>query len=89
MPQTSVPQTSVPLATAAELERGSAPTPAHLPPEMFHQGMVVMHPQYGLGKILALSGNGDRRTATVAFASGAGQKKFMLGKSPLRPAKSN
>ena len=25
----------------------------------------------------------------LAFASGAGQKKFMLGKSPLRPAKSN
>ena len=51
--------------------------------------MVVRHPQYGLGKIVALSGSGDRRTATVAFASTAGEKKFVLVQSPLRPAKTS
>jgi DNA helicase-2/ATP-dependent DNA helicase PcrA len=47
--------------------------------------MVVTHPQYGPGKILALSGEGARRTATVRFPT-AGEKKFMLEHSPLRPA---
>ncbi len=51
--------------------------------------MVVRHPEYGLGKIVALSGSRDRRTATVAFASAAGEKKFVLAKSKLRPAKTS
>jgi DNA helicase-2/ATP-dependent DNA helicase PcrA len=54
---------------------------------VFQQGMVVTHPEYGLGKIIALSGAGQNRRATVAFASTAGQKTFVLAKSPLRPAK--
>ncbi len=49
--------------------------------------MVVRHPEYGLGKIIALSGAGPRRVATVAFASSAGQKKFVLSQSQLRPVK--
>jgi DNA helicase-2/ATP-dependent DNA helicase PcrA len=49
--------------------------------------MLVQHPEYGLGKIIALSGNGPKRTATVAFATGAGQKRFILVHSKLRPAK--
>ncbi len=82
------PTISAPLATAAELARQR---PAELPPaapEEFYQGMLVRHPEYGLGKVVALSGVGERRTATVAFASGAGQKKFVLHKSVLRPVKS-
>ncbi len=77
------------LSTAAELH-----APAHAPservsPDAFHQGMVVRHPEYGLGKVVALSGGGSKRSATVAFfASTAGQKKFILAQSPLRPAKS-
>jgi DNA helicase-2/ATP-dependent DNA helicase PcrA len=47
--------------------------------------MVVTHPQYGLGKIIALSGKAEKRKATVAFATGAGQKTFLLAHSPLRP----
>ncbi len=52
------------------------------------QGMVVRHPEYGLGKIIALSGAGPKRTATVVFASSAGEKKFVLIHSQLAPAKS-
>ncbi|NIP85398.1 MAG: UvrD-helicase domain-containing protein, partial [Planctomycetales bacterium] len=53
-------------------------------PEMFRVGMVVTHPQYGLGKIAALSGSGHQRTATVNFAV-SGQRTFRLKESPLRP----
>jgi hypothetical protein len=56
-------------------------------PELFAQGMVVTHPEYGLGKIVALSGKADKRVATVNFATGAGQKTFVLAHSPLRPAR--
>ncbi|MDX1963965.1 MAG: 3'-5' exonuclease [Pirellulales bacterium] len=61
--------------------------PPRVPPEAFAHGMVVLHPEYGLGKITALSGRGIRRTATVKFATGAGEKKFLLAHAPLRPAK--
>ena len=73
------------LTTAAELAN-RAPLPPTAPDE-FHQGMLVRHPQYGLGRVVALSGSGSGRKATVHFASRAGQKKFVIAKSPLRPVK--
>ena len=48
-------------------------------PDVFRQGMVVLHPQYGLGKVVALGGSGGERTATVDFAMGAGGKKSAGG----------
>ncbi len=78
---------SLRLTTAAQLDGGPQSEPAAVSPDVFHQDMVVSHPQYGLGKIVALSGTGPRRQATVAFAAGAGQRKFILMKSALRPAK--
>jgi DNA helicase-2/ATP-dependent DNA helicase PcrA len=73
------------LTTAAKLDGGEAQTTAAVSIDVFRQDMVVTHPQYGPGKILALSGEGARRTATVRFPT-AGEKKFMLEHSPLRPA---
>ena len=70
-------------------ERAATVAEPGISPDDFFQGMLVRHPEYGLGKVLALGGTGVRRTATVAFASGAGQKKFMLQQSALRPAKSS
>jgi DNA helicase-2/ATP-dependent DNA helicase PcrA len=78
-----------PLTTAAELEQARTDDAPQVSPDVFHQGMVVRHPEYGLGKIVALGGSGLRRKATVAFASTAGEKNFVLAKSPLRPAKSD
>ncbi|MDA7980270.1 MAG: UvrD-helicase domain-containing protein [Pirellulales bacterium] len=52
--------------------------------DAFARGMVVSHPEYGLGKVIALSGEGERRQATVAFASAAGERKFVLAKSKLK-----
>jgi DNA helicase-2/ATP-dependent DNA helicase PcrA len=74
-------------SAAATLESQPAAKPAErISPEVFHQGMIVRHPEYGLGKIVALSGSGVKRKATVMFASGAGEKRFLLIHSPLRPA---
>ncbi|HEY4310411.1 MAG TPA: UvrD-helicase domain-containing protein [Pirellulales bacterium] len=75
------------LQTAAELLADAAPLSPSLAPDAFFQGMLVRHPEYGLGKVVALSGSGLRRTATVAFIAGAGQKKFVVSQSALRPAK--
>ncbi len=82
-------------AGPAACSTAEAPAPAAVAPsavertspELFAQGMVVTHPEYGLGKIVALSGKADKRVATVNFATGAGQKKFVLTHSPLRPVK--
>jgi DNA helicase II / ATP-dependent DNA helicase PcrA len=79
--------TSLPLKTAAAMLAGQQAAANPISPDAFYQGMVVLHPQYQVGKIIALSGSGARRTATVAFATG-GQKKFVLAQSPLRPASS-
>ena len=75
------------LTTAAELSGGATDVATKIAPELFHQGMLVRHPEYGLGEIVALSGSGAQRRATVEFA-GIGQKSFVLAKSPLHPLKS-
>jgi len=69
-------------AVATKAKQTSAPGAS---PDDFYQGQAVKHPEYGLGKIVALSGSGFRRMATVNFAT-SGQKKFILDKSPLQPA---
>jgi len=73
------------LTTAAELA-GGGPA-ASVCPDEFLQGMLVRHPQHGLGRVVALSGSGPARKATVAFASAAGRLKFVIAQSPLRPVK--
>ncbi|RIK79189.1 MAG: AAA family ATPase [Planctomycetota bacterium] len=71
--------------TAARLA-GALPAPTSgAAPDDFVQGMTVMHPEHGPGKIVALSGAGKNRRATVQFAT-AGQRRFVLAHSPLRPA---
>jgi DNA helicase-2/ATP-dependent DNA helicase PcrA len=92
----AAPAGEVRLTTAAELAASAIETqidsavatqPARFPPDGFQEGMLVRHPEYGLGKIMAVTGFGPRRTATVNFVTGAGQKKFVLEKSALRPAR--
>ncbi len=71
------------LTTAAELA-GGKPSPS-VDPEAYHQDMLVRHPKYGLGRIVALSGSGTSRKATIDFASTGGRKRLVLAGSPLRP----
>ncbi len=75
------------LTTAAGLA-GSAggPTfpaagPADL--EAFRPGVSVLHPEYGLGRIVAVEGAGPNRKGRVAFAVGP-ERTFVLAKAPLR-----
>jgi len=77
----------VQLTTAAELAGGGTPSPP-VSPDTFRQGMVVRHPEYGVGHIVALSGAGSGRKATVDFPVPVGRRKFVLADSPIRPLKS-
>jgi DNA helicase-2/ATP-dependent DNA helicase PcrA len=84
-----------PLSTGAELlartsvngdPAGESSSGVGVDPSVFRVGMAVVHPEHGLGKVVALSGVGKKRTATVNFAVGAVQRKFVVIHSPLRPA---
>ena len=55
-------------------------------PNAFKHGMAVEHPEYGLGTIIALAGDGAKRTATVRFFESGDEKKFRLAFSNLLPA---
>jgi DNA helicase-2/ATP-dependent DNA helicase PcrA len=77
------------LTTAAELARGQSGNVVQearprISPEVFRQNMTVLHPVYGLGTVVALSGSGVRRMATVHFAA-QGEKRFVLFNSQLVP----
>lgn len=80
------------IKTAATLERENSGagkgvienTMPRVSPDVFQQGMTVMHPEYGPGKIVALSGLGQNRRATIQFAT-VGQKKIILAHSKVRP----
>ncbi len=72
------------LMTAAELA-GRPAAPLRCPLESFRHGMVVMHAEYGVGKIVALSGGGVKRSATVQFASQPRPRTFQLAYGALQP----
>ncbi len=79
-----VPRPRLVVRTAAEM-LGDSAKPARRPVEAFELGMLVQHPEYGLGKITEISGSGPKRSATVVFFGGPGLKKFRLAFSPLEP----
>lgn len=76
--------TAAAIARDADRTVAAAPEVPRVSPDVFKQGMAVVHPEFGPGKIVALSGNGKGRRATVQFAT-SGERKFVLIHSPLRP----
>ncbi len=72
------------LTTAAEMA-GESKLGSRVSAELFSLGMLVRHPEYGLGTIVALSGDGSKRSATVDFPAANGYKKFRLEQSELKP----
>ena len=77
------------LMTAADLanaSRGIIPreAPSHADLDRLKPGMRVVHPEYGLGQIVTIEGEGSGRKGRVAFAVGPA-RTFILAKSPLRP----
>ncbi|HEU5115768.1 MAG TPA: UvrD-helicase domain-containing protein [Isosphaeraceae bacterium] len=49
----------------------------------FQPGVTVVHPQYGIGRLVAVDGAGPNRKGRVAFTVG-GERTFVLAQSPLR-----
>jgi DNA helicase-2/ATP-dependent DNA helicase PcrA len=77
------------LITAADLpgapaDLGSRVAGSHPDLEAFCPGTSVIHPEFGLGRIIAIDGEGSLRKGRVAFAIGPA-RTFVLAKSPLRP----
>jgi DNA helicase-2/ATP-dependent DNA helicase PcrA len=72
------------LVTGADLlAKDSRP---RTPAAAFKHGMVVSHPQYGAGTIVALSGEGVKRNAVVRFFADEAERTFRLAFSDLTPA---
>jgi DNA helicase II / ATP-dependent DNA helicase PcrA len=86
------PMTTGPVMTAAQMldQSGSnSGKGAGESLERFSQGMLVNHPEYGLGTIVALAGRGKKRTATVRFfRASVESREFYLAYSPLVPVHS-
>jgi DNA helicase-2/ATP-dependent DNA helicase PcrA len=76
-------RSSGPLLTTAAAMAGEAPRQSGAP-DAWREGMLVSHPQYGLGRVVALDGVGQNRKATVEFP-GSGKRKFVLRSAPLQP----
>jgi DNA helicase II / ATP-dependent DNA helicase PcrA len=77
------------LMTAAQLASGNAglvPRGAASPVDIdrLRPGTRVVHPEFGLGQIVAIEGEGSGRKGRVAFAVGPA-RTFVLAQSPLRP----
>ncbi len=75
------------VTTAAQLDAPSEPDDQryNVPPDAFVLGMAVVHREHGPGKIMALSGSGKNRRATIRFAT-AGERRYVLAHTPIRPA---
>ena len=76
---TQANQTFPRIVTAAQLvaQQEAMTSNIRLHPESYRVGMDVEHPEYGIGTVVALTGEGQKRTATIEFAK-LGKKRFRL-----------
>jgi DNA helicase-2/ATP-dependent DNA helicase PcrA len=77
------------MMTAADLAAKGMSGNARVAPgagdlDRFQPGITVLHPEYGLGRLVSIEGAGAERKGKVAFAVGPA-RTFVLSKSPLRP----
>ncbi|MCA9189454.1 MAG: UvrD-helicase domain-containing protein [Pirellulaceae bacterium] len=80
----SRPSLAVPsMMTAAELLGASSP-PERVDPDSFSLGDMVRDSKAGIGRIIALSGSGTKRTATVQFLTNNLRQTFVLQYSSLQ-----
>lgn len=73
------------LMSGAEFLNRQAETGPKFAPHLFKHGMHVLHPEHGLGTIIALGGEGPKRTATVQFANENRERRFFLIHAKLEP----
>ena len=82
---------AAPLVTAADMlgDSSEAEQPSHADPDLFELGMLVIHPEFGPGKIVSSSGSGEKKKVSVQFVESSGQPRhFSVAHSPLRPVHS-
>ncbi|HEY6565199.1 MAG TPA: hypothetical protein VIY86_11915, partial [Pirellulaceae bacterium] len=79
------------LMTAEQLLRQQSPEPAPVPTANdaamllpIELGMVVRHPKYGLGKVVALSGLGKAQSGKIQFFDPPQERTFRLAHSCLQ-----
>ena len=72
---------SAKIQTASQL---AGATQSKFSPASYQTGMLVEHAEYGEGVILAITGKGPKRTATVRFTDQE-ERKFRLAFAPLSP----
>jgi len=73
------------LMTAAEMQEKQSrlPDTERLSPEACVVGISVEHVEYGVGKVIAMTGKGRKKTATINFPT-VGNKSIRLAYSNLR-----
>jgi len=87
-PRPQPPGGSFRLVTAADLaapgsRAGRCEAAAAADLDSFRPGVTVVHPDYGIGRIVAIEGAGPNRKGRVAFTL-AGERTFVLARAPLR-----
>lgn len=81
--------------TAAQLlgqTEDAGPEPSRQPaisPDDFVEGMIVNHPECGLGRIITLTGKNEKRTASVQFFDTPRVRQYVLAFSKLTPVRSS
>ncbi len=73
------------LMSGVELASRQAESGPRYAPHLFKHGMHVLHPEHGLGEIVALGGEGPKRTATVRFQNDNRERRFFLIHAKLEP----
>ncbi len=81
---------SAPVVSAADLLRDDQDDVESSHPDRgayddFELGMLVSHPEYGPGRIIALSGRAEKRQATIQFLRPPSRREFILHYSDLQP----
>ena len=71
------------LTTAASLLNGDNSQPDL--PVGYAVGMLVRHPQYGIGRVVNVAGMVRKRIVTVEFESDDRRETFVANQSPLQP----
>lgn len=79
----ATPKSGMPLIQTAAAMAGETKEAPAVAPERFQLGMLVAHQKYGPGKIIQVSGEGKKRTASVHFFGGR-ERTFVLQSSELQ-----
>jgi len=81
-------KTAAQLLDDAQADDGAPHAGPPISPQDFSEGMAVNHPERGLGKVVKLTGNGNKRVATVQFFDSPLPKQYVLAFSKLTPVRS-